>query len=680
MDFLLHFISDALSIVLKWCYNITGNYGLSIIIFTLFTKFVLFPINVMLQKNSIKMVRMQPEIDALKIKYIDDKDKLVDEQLALYKKNHYHSWMGFIPLIFQVVLVLGLMDVIYKPLTYIIKAGEESINILNDWLVNIMNITDSGKSFQIEIMHQIQLGNWNSYNDSLNDVINKIEDFQMNFLGLDMGMRPSFDGNYPLLLIPLFAGISSWFLCYMQNRISVIQMTAGNLNKYGVTAFMVAFSTYFAFLVPAGVGIYWIFGNLFAVPSMIVNNTILPPRKYIDVEYLRKMQEQKRIKEEKYRKYHKKEKADYKRFFSVQNMQLMVYSEASGFYKYFAGMIDYICEHSDIQIHYVTSDPEDKIFSDKREQIHTYYISQDKYLVPLFMKLECDICVMTTPDLEKYHIKRSRVRKDVEYIYMGHGMGSGALLLRKGALDWYDTVFCASVDSEKEIRELEKLYNTKKKLLVEAGYPLLDDMIEAYSRQETVKNDKPKILIAPSWQPDNIIDLCVEELINQLIGKDYSVILRPHPQMVRHYPEKFEILHQKYDGTNIEIQTDFSSNSPVMEADVLITDWSDIGFEYAFVTKRPVLFVNTPMKVMNPDYVLLETKPINIVLREVVGKSIDVDDITRTEEIIKEMLSEKDSYEKIIDQILKEHIFNIGKSKKIYGRYIIQSIKNKSHN
>ena len=123
MGVVIEFLSSTLSVILKACYQLTGNYGISIIIFTLITKFILFPVNIFIQKNSIKMVKMQPQLDALKIKYIDDKDKLIDEQQALYKKNHYHSSVSIIPLIFQLALVMGLLDVIYKPLTYLLKVG-----------------------------------------------------------------------------------------------------------------------------------------------------------------------------------------------------------------------------------------------------------------------------------------------------------------------------------------------------------------------------------------------------------------------------------------------------------------------------------------------------------------------------------------------------------------------------
>ena len=671
MSIVLSFISSLLSVVLKGCFRITHNYGLSIILFTLFTKLILFPLSVFIQKNSIKMIQMQPQIDALKIKYIDDKDKYVDEQIKLYKDNHYHSSIGIIPLIIQLVFVLGLLELVYNPLTYLLDICTADINVLMESVKNIFNT--EARTIQIDIIHQFQHGNI-AVAGLNEETVSKILSFPVNFLGLNLSTRPSLKTMDIHCIIPVLSGLSAFIMCFVQNRVNILQITSGKLSKYGMTVFMVAFSAYFAFLVPAGVGLYWIFGNLFAVPSMVLVNKLIPPEKYIDFDYLKKIQEQKNIKEEKYRKYHKTEKADYKRFSGQKDLQLVIYSESKGYYKYYSGMIDYICNNSDIEIHYITSDPEDSILFDERSQIKSYYISQDKYLIPLFMKLDCDICVMTMPDLEKYHIKRSRVRKDIEYIYVFHGMASTALTLRKGSLDWYDTIFCHTVDSENEIRKMEELYGTKKKTIVEAGYLLIDDMIAGYSSSEHKENNPKKIVIAPSWQPDNLIDVCGEQILDLLVGEDYDVIMRPHPQMVKHSPEKFEELHKKYDGTNVEIQTDSSSASPVMEADVLITDWSGISYEFAFATGKPVLFIDTPMKIMNPDYEKISPVPIDISLRNVIGKSLRVEDVSEICVHIKELIDNKDKYSEDIKNALNTHVFNVGKSNIVYGRYIIKKL------
>ena len=62
------FFINILGIIMRFCYNLFGNYGIAIILFTLFSKIVLIPMSIWVQKNSIKMVKMQPDINRIKIK------------------------------------------------------------------------------------------------------------------------------------------------------------------------------------------------------------------------------------------------------------------------------------------------------------------------------------------------------------------------------------------------------------------------------------------------------------------------------------------------------------------------------------------------------------------------------------------------------------------------------------
>ena len=83
-------LGTPLGYLMKFCYDIINNYGLAIIVFTLLTKVVLFPISLLVQKNSIKMIKIKPKLDALKYRYVDDKDALLDAQHDLFKKEKYN--------------------------------------------------------------------------------------------------------------------------------------------------------------------------------------------------------------------------------------------------------------------------------------------------------------------------------------------------------------------------------------------------------------------------------------------------------------------------------------------------------------------------------------------------------------------------------------------------------------
>lgn len=624
---------SALEWIMNGCYAICHNYGWAIVVFTFLSKVVLIPVSVWVQKNSIKMVRMQPEINYLKAKYYGDRDTIAEEQAKIYKRKGYNALASLIPLAIQIVLLMGLIEVI--------KAG----------------------------MHN--------------------PDIRMDFYGIDLSRVPSAVG-IQLVYSPLIAGFSAWLLCVAQNASNVLQAEQSKANKYGTMLLSVGLSLYLGWFVSIGVALYWVASNLFAIVQLYILNWLINPADYVDYEQLEKSKQALAQIEElgqTTRKLFgdensKREKADYKRFFSVVNKHIVFYSEGSGFYKYFKGTIEYLLKNTNIIIHYITGDPDDMIFELARnqERIHPYYIGE-KRLITLMMKMDADIVVMTMPDLENYHIKRSYVRKDIEYIYIPHGMDSLNLTMRTGSMDHYDTVFCVGRHQKDEIRETEKVYGLEAKTLVEWGYTLLDEMREDYHKLEekAVQSSKQKkILIAPSWQEGNIVDTCLDLILDNLGNRGYQITVRPHPQHVRHRKEYMEQLKHRYaDNTDIVIQTDFSSNSTVFEADLMITDWSGIAYEYAYTTQKPVLFINTPMKVMNPEYQKIDVVPLNISLRSEIGSSLDLNCLNEIGTYVEQLLDRKDVYYDKIGAFIREYVYNLGCSASVGGQYIVKSLQDK---
>lgn len=294
------------------------------------------------------------------------------------------------------------------------------------------------------------------------------------------------------------------------------------------------------------------------------------------------------------------------------------------------------------------------------------------------MKVEADIVVMTTPDLENFHIKRSLVRKDNEYIYVPHDVNSPNLTFHKDALDHFDTIFSSGFLCTEEIRKREEIYHLPEKNIVPWGSGVIDNMIQAYEKMEKRQKTAKEILIAPSWQKDNILSSCIEEILDILDGKGYKIIVRPHPQFVRHEAGRLEQLRQKYhmdSREDMELQTDFSSNNTVYEADLVITDWSSIAFEYSFATLKPSLFINTPMKVMNEDYKELGITPIDVELRSAIGKSVDLENLKELPDVVHELLSSNQFSRESLKAIREKYIYNIGSSSQAGGDYIIERLR-----
>lgn len=679
------FLINLLGSIMRFCYNLFENYGIAIILFTLFSKIILLPMSIWVQKNSIKMVKMQPSINRIKINYFGDKDRIAEEQDKLYKKEKYNAFASLIPLIIQILLLMGLVEVINHPLTHIAKMPNDiSNNLVAVALDNNKELNEESSSLELSVVNDIKNEKYiEQYKEKITEEqIEEIKDINLDFLGFDLSWVASQKRGIAIL-VPIIAGFSALLLCIAQNIMNVLQAEQSNANKYGMLVLSVGLSLYLGAFVPAGVGLYWTASNIMAIVQQWLLNIFINPKKYVNYEELEKTSKElkelsgekkdKRTKEQK-----RKEKEDYKKFFKIVNKHLVFYSESNGFYKYYKGIIEYLLENTNITLHYITSDYNDNIFKMEKEnpKIKAYYIGERK-LITLMMKMDADVVVMTMPDLENYHIKRSYVRKNIEYIFIPHSMDSLNMTMRKGSMDHFDTVFATGSHQKEEDEETNKVYNLQNRKIVEWGYTLLDDMIKDYEKNN-VKNNETTVLIAPSWQKDNIVDICLDPILESLKGKNYKVIVRPHPQHVRHMKEKFEKMKEQYkDDKNIEIQTDFSSNNTVFNADLMITDWSGIAYEYAYTTKKPVLFVDTPMKIMNPEYKKISVEPINIWSRKEIGEVISIDECKNIDKTVEKMLKESSKYSEKIKKLVNDTVYNIGHSAEVGANYIISAVQEK---
>lgn len=594
------------------CYAPFRNYWVAIFLFTLLTKVILLPLSIWIQRNSIKTVRITPELNHIKAAYCGNQEMISEEQYKVFKREKYNPFADLIPLFVQLALLMGVVEAIKK--------------------------------------------------------------------GTDLTAVPMQNPGISLL-IPAVAALSAFVMCFVQNRINVLQAEAGSLNQYGTMILSVALSLYLGLFVSVGVGFYWICSNLLSTLQLALLNVIINPKDYIDYEKLEQSKQElkkaeafqkEQKKQNRENPYRKREKADYKRFFSGPRKKIVFYSEKNGFYKYYKNIIEELIRRTNVVVHYITSDPEDEVFAMESEQFKPYYIGANRLIV-LMMKLETDICVMTTPDLENFQLKRSYVRKDIEYVYVPHDVNSSNLTFHKNALDHFDTIFASGPKNKAELEEREQKAGIRKKNIVEWGSSVIDNMSAAY-REEKHENDRKIVLVAPSWQKDNIMDSCIEQILDRLKGGEYRVIVRPHPQYVRHYEAKLNQLAEKYEKEGIEIQRDFSSNSTVYTADVLVTDWSSIAFEYAFSTLKPVLFINTPMKVVNPDYQELDTVPIDLELRDKVGVSLEESCLDKVPEAVEKLLCDNRFSETAMEELREKYIYNVGKSGVVGAKYLIQRL------
>ncbi len=694
MEALINAIGTPLGYLMYWCYELLKNYGAAILLFTLLTKVILFPLSLVAQKNSIKMVKMQPELADIRVRNGSNGELVMQETKELYKKEGYSTIKGILPLLVQIPLILGLIDVIYKPMQHLLHIEKPFIAAFIEKTAEVLGVhADSlGYGAQLRVVEAVQ-SNPAVFSQSdlldpglLAETVRQITSMDLSFLGINLAAIPSF-GDLTII-VPLASGLSALALSLVQNKYNVLQAETGFLSKWGMAIFLVLFSGYFALILPCGLGVYWTAGNLLSIPVLALCNVIYSPKKYIDyanrVMPIKLTRKEKAAKKASDKALARRAKLDSKRFYAQGNKKnLVVYSEGRGYWKYFSAIIHYLMAQSDMVVHYVTNDPDDPIFDQDNPRIAPYYIGP-KALISFMMKMDADIILMTTPDLDLFHVKRSLVRKDTEYIYLDHGMTSYQLTLRKGALDAFDTIFVYGPNHIEEVRETEKLYGLAQKTLVKTGYGLLDDLLEKVQELKSTDGELPQILIAPSWQEGNILDLCIDEVLGNLLGQGFRLIVRPHPEYVKRYPARMNTFMNRYEractypdekGGTLEIETDFSSNETVYSSDLVITDWSSIAQEFSYATKRPSLFINTPMKVMNPEYDLLPLVPLDISLRDELGVSLNLEDLGDIQTQVNELLRQSETYREHISKVLAQNMYDIGNAAQGAGDYLIGRVK-----
>lgn len=677
-----------LGYILYYAYRLIGDYGWAILIFAVFVKIVLFPVNILAHKNSLRLLLIQPILNQLKIRYAGEKEQLNEEQYNLFKKERYNPFVGLIPLFIQLFLVIGMLQVMYNPLQHMLHLDKTVIAVLVETTQNLAEaeLRFGEQLLTLEAVNRTE--NLPAYQAALSAtpdgdiILEQLLGIDLHFFGLNMGEIPQVTKPAVIWLVPLLSGITAILFCFVQMILSPGALGQGGGTNLGLTIFTVVFSVYFAFVTPAGVGVYWTAGNVLGIGVLFILNAMYNPWK-IAGEAIRKIKAAQKTRAEKKmerienRKLKIRERADAARFQNAEK-RLVFYALTGGQYKFYRNIIEYLLTFSEIVIHYLTNDPEDGVFQAASERFIPYYVGQQK-TISLMLKLETDILATTVQDLQTYHLKRSVVKPDIEYIYIEHGPASTHLTARETAYDHYDTIFCTGPHHVQEMRRREEMAGLKRKNLVKAGYGLYDQLAASYAAFANKGRKCPQILIAPSWQADNIMELCLEDTLDALMGKGFTVIVRPHPQYVRMFAEQIAELGKHYSAHISEgelvFETDFADNRSIFMSDVLITDWSGIAFEFSYCTLKPCVFINTPMKVMNPNWERYGLPVLDITLRDEVGVSLAVEEIGENlAAVVAKILDDRDAYQGKIAGIVEQYLYYPGRSGEAGGIYIMKRL------
>lgn len=276
MEFITSIIGWPLGLMMAFLYKFIGSYGFSLIIFTIIIRLVLLPLSIKQQKATAKMTAFKPRMEEIQKKYADNKERMNEELMKLYKEEGYSPTAGCLPMLIQLPILFGLIDVIYKPLKHVLRVSEPLI----EGGIKILEGTGASVSkFAPQISLISEIHNNPSAFETMPDLVSQVQGFSLNFFGVNLGQTPTFGFNL-LMIIPILAGITSFLVSFVSMKNA--SAMAGENNPMQSTSKVMMFmmplmSLWIAFSVPAGVGMYWIISNLLMLGQTIMLNKIYNP-------------------------------------------------------------------------------------------------------------------------------------------------------------------------------------------------------------------------------------------------------------------------------------------------------------------------------------------------------------------------------------------------------------------
>ncbi|MDD2376598.1 MAG: YidC/Oxa1 family membrane protein insertase [Clostridia bacterium] len=273
---MIEMIANIFGAIIRVIYNLTqDNYALSIILFTILAKTLLFPLSLKQMKSSKEMQKVKPKYDEIIKKYKNDKTKQGEEITKLYSEHKINPLGGCLPILIQLPLILGMFYIVNQPLTYVIQLPKDEIEIYTKQLLNKEEVSKTEMNTS-----EIVIANNNKLID-------------MNFIGLNLGHKPSDvfsskdeNNTNPLsLIIPILSVLFSIYQIKQMQNSTEMTDEQKQMQK-SMSLMMPILSGFIAYTMPLALGIYWLISSMYQIAQQSVISKLIEEHKKDDVNFL----------------------------------------------------------------------------------------------------------------------------------------------------------------------------------------------------------------------------------------------------------------------------------------------------------------------------------------------------------------------------------------------------------
>ena len=364
----------------------------------------------------------------------------------------------------------------------------------------------------------------------------------------------------------------------------------------------------------------------------------------------------------------KKEKTD------LQNrIPLVIFSDHKRYWNLFEPICDELEKREQETVFY-TASPDDPALEKVYKHVHCEFIGEGNKAFVKLNYLSADILLSTTPGLDVLQWKRSKNVK--RYVHILHMVNDPATY-RMFGLDYYDAVLLSGDYQPAQIRELEHLRNLPEKQLTVVGMPYMDRMKQRLETMENPDNSSDTtVLLAPSWGPSSILNKYGDQFISSLLKTGYHIVIRPHPQSYTAEAELIDRLKKQFPESDcLEWNRDVDNFDILSRADVLISDFSNVMFDFALVFRKPVICADTSFDKSPYDACWLKEELWTFRVLPRLTKRLEPENISSLKELIYDALHDLE-FQKNVDDIIHECWSNVGHSAELTADYLIAELEN----
>lgn len=268
--------------------------------------------------------------------------------------------------------------------------------------------------------------------------------------------------------------------------------------------------------------------------------------------------------------------------------------------------------------------------------------------------LHCRVFVSTST-LSSWNVPRV-----AEFIvHIPHSLVSLHAAYTPGAFDHYTELFSAGPHHTREWEAMDRVARRPPRHAFPIGYSKLDSLSQEFREVKLKASAQKQVLLAPSWGQTNILEMMGLQLIEGLLSNGFEVILRPHPLQM-HAPLTRTIVHAYGTNPNFRIEDPASTQSSLYTADLMISDYSGVALEFAFLRLRPVLFIDVPPKISNPAWNMFGVPLAELELRPKLGQVLPPNSLDAILKAAVSLAGSGDAYGQQLLAARSENLYNFG--------------------